>query len=143
MTLRALVCCVIASIGMGCPLLGARSIVVADQHDGDQKELRVDGSTLTILPYGNAESWVITATVDGSCRAIVDFNVPNKPSPPPVDLTATFYELSTPASKIAGNDVIIAVGFTDPTATIAATPEYPVNFWIEVPPTSTFLAASH
>jgi len=123
--------CVIAALiapSFACPL-SFQSIVVADQHDGDQKELLLEGSTLTILPYANDEDWVITATVDpSSCAASVDFNVPGKPSPPPVDLTATFYELTNPATEA----VSVAVGFTDPTATISATPTYPVNFWIQV-----------
>merc|ERR1719351_50165 len=45
---------------------------------------------MTITPSGNSESWVVNAVFDPTwCNASVDFNVPGKPAPPPVNLTAT------------------------------------------------------
>mmetsp|Transcript_10640 Transcript_10640/g.43036 ORF Transcript_10640/g.43036 Transcript_10640/m.43036 type:complete len:143 (+) Transcript_10640:50-478(+) len=111
-----------------CSLPDGAAVVVADMHDGDQKLVTLDGTALTITPHANDEEWTIAATLDAdSCTAVVDFDVPGKPSPPPVPLTATVWALSTTAS-----DGLVAIGFTDPSATIADTGDYPVNYWIEI-----------
>lgn len=108
-----------------CPLADGSSIVVADIHDGDKKQVALAASTVTITPYDNNETWTIVAKVQPDCTATVDFNVPGKPAPPPVNLTATISSL---------DDVKVAIGFTDPTATIAASADYPVNYWVEIDP---------
>ena len=69
-----------------------RSAVFADMHDGDQKEVTIDGSAVEIKPHGNDEKWQVTAVLDlQSCSAEVDFNVPGKPKPPPVKLLMTLW----------------------------------------------------
>merc|ERR1712179_721986 len=93
-------------------------------HDGDQKMITVAGNKLTITPHGNNQTWVVNAVLDRAhCRVNVDFNVPNKPSPPPVNLTATFYEGQGKESELG-----MAV-FTDPSGTLAK-PDFPLNTWI-------------
>ena len=63
-------------------------------HDGDKKRVTVNNGTITIIPYGNAQSWTVRAELDTKlCTATIDFNVPGKPSPPPVNLTATVIHL--------------------------------------------------
>jgi hypothetical protein len=55
-------------------------------HDGDQKKITIAGEKLTIVPYGNNQSWTITSKYDTTaCSAPIDFHVPGKPNPPPVD----------------------------------------------------------
>ena len=103
--------------------------VYADMHDGDQKQITIDGSTLTILPYNNNETWIVSSTLDiPSCSASVDFNVDGKPSPPPVNLTATFLYTVT-ASSVKKS----TWEFTDPTGTLADS-SYPLNHWVEFTP---------
>merc|ERR1719240_555439 len=66
--------------------------VYADMHDGDKKEVILTGTSMTIKPYENNEKWLVKAVVDTkSCSATVDFDVKDKPNPPPVPLTATFW----------------------------------------------------
>ena len=115
-------------VASACAVVKGSTIIVADQHDGDMKQISYDGSTLIILPYGNNETWIITADLEADCTAMVNFNVPGKPSPPPVELKATVYDLTTPATDGA----LAAIGFTDPTATISNDASYPVNFWIQI-----------
>merc|ERR1712216_696734 len=94
--------------------------VFADMHDGDQKKLTLDGSKLTIVPHGNNQTWVVETTVDDKCTAVVDFNVPGKPGPPPVNLTASIYALLSKGEGIAKH----AVEFTDPSGTLKKDPHY-------------------
>jgi hypothetical protein len=100
----------------------------ADQHDGDKKTVAVTADGMvTITPYDNSQSWVVKSILDEkTCSAVIDFNVPGKPSPPPINLTATSYILENPVS-----DDKVAIVFTDPTGTLAA-PTYPLNTWIEI-----------
>merc|ERR1712232_1344882 len=66
------------------------AVVVADIHDGDQKLVIIHSGTMTVSPHANNETWKVTGTINPtSCSASVDFNVPGKPNPPPVKLTAT------------------------------------------------------
>jgi hypothetical protein len=101
------------------------SLLYADMHDGDKKALTVQGSKLQIKPSGNDETWVVDAVLDtDSCSAVIDFNVPGKPGPPPVNLTATFwYSQSAKGSKSV-------LEFTDPTGTLAEG-SFPLNHWVE------------
>lgn len=99
--------------------------VFADMHDGDKKQITIQGRALTIKPSGNKQTWVVHAVVDEkSCSAVIDFNVPGKPAPPPVNLTATFmYSTSTEQHQKAEFE------FTDPSGTL---PAGPLNCWIEL-----------
>mmetsp|Transcript_26339 Transcript_26339/g.33184 ORF Transcript_26339/g.33184 Transcript_26339/m.33184 type:complete len:134 (+) Transcript_26339:2-403(+) len=118
--------CLFARV-LACPYFG-QGIVFADQHDGDEKIVSLNSSVLTIMPYANNESWIVTTKLDKvACNATIDFNVDGKPSPPPVNLTATVYILKQ--QQLSDK---IAIGFTDPTATISSSTDYPVNFWIQV-----------
>ena len=50
-------------------------VVDADTHDGDQKEVSVSGTSLTIQPSGNDQTWIVQAAIDTTfCNASVDFN---------------------------------------------------------------------
>jgi len=80
----------------------------------------------TIKPSGNNQTWVIRSTVDAkTCSASIDFNVPGKPGPPPVNLQATF--LLTIASSQAKSEF----EFTDPSGTLAAA-DFPLNHWVVI-----------
>lgn len=100
--------------------------IYADMHDGDKKEVTIEGMYMTIKPSGNKQTWSVTAELDReSCSASVDFNVPGKPSPPPVKLTAKlWYSLSGAKKKTEFE-------FTDPSGTIAAK-GFPLNRWVSL-----------
>jgi len=102
----------------------------ADMHDGYQKEVSlVHGNKLTIKPVSKDEKWIIRALVDlTDCTAMIDFDVPGKPSPPPVPLMATLWDMET-VSAIRRQKVTIE--FTDPSETIASK-GYPLNHWVLV-----------
>lgn len=107
-----------------CPALKAN--VFGDMHDGDKKEISISGDSLIIKPSGNNQTWVVNAKLDAkTCSAIVDFNVPGKPSPPPVNLTATlWYDDSAKEKKKS-------VEFTDQSGTLASS-TFPLNRWVEL-----------
>lgn len=103
--------------------------VFNDMHDGDAKEVRVSGSRteknkLTIKPHDNKQSWTVEAMFDNNCIANINFDVPGKPSPPPVPLDARVWSMVS----IGGleRDSLL---FTDPSATIAPT-IVPINAWL-------------
>ena len=62
------------------------------------------------------------------CSAIVDFNVPGKPNPPAVKLTATVWMMSLPVPT--GTLKKYAIEWTDPSGTLAA-PSVPLNTWVQ------------
>ena len=100
-------------------------VVFADMHDGDQKHVLWSRGHVIVTPFNNDRSWTVVAPVDlQTCEMYVDFNVSGKPNPPPVSLTATFYTLQ-PAAKYA-------IEFTDPSRTISATSDFPLNYWIQL-----------
>jgi hypothetical protein len=99
-------------------------------HKGDQKLVNISGSVLTILPHGNNETWRVEATIDPTfCNASVDFNVPDKPEAPPVNLTATLRWSGPIRSAVATST---EWEFTDPSGTLAAA-NHPLNHWVQVP----------
>ncbi len=101
-----------------------RDEVVRDMHDGDEKELTTESSgALHITPYKNDEKWSVDATFDNECIASVDFQVPGKPNPPPVPLSARVWSMES----IAGADKNV-LEFTDPSGTLAS-PIQPLNIW--------------
>jgi len=100
----------------------------ADMHDEDKKEVTIEGRTMTIKPSDRQESWVVFALIDAaSCSALIDFNVPGKPNPPPVKLSAALWQ-STLAST---REIKTEFEFTDPSGTLAAN-DFPLNHWVEV-----------
>lgn len=64
-----------------------------------------------------------TLNLTQGCTALIDFNVPNKPNPPPFKLLATFYT----AGNNNGSLVETLWGFTNPTST---SPDAPLNEWV-------------
>ena len=114
-----------------CDGLSLSKTVFADMHDGDQKQVSLEGTALTIEPVVTAdsdESWIIRSTVDlDTCTAMVDFDVPGKPSPPPVPLLLTFWTLNG-----VDDDQKTAMEFTDPSGTIAPSKTLPLNLWVEL-----------
>lgn len=112
------------------PANGPASLVYRDMHDGDYKQVSLSGDTLTITPSGNQEKWLATATFDYStCQFIVDFNVPGKPKPPPVNLTMKLWDLGPGKPSWE---------FTDPSGVIWPI-GYPLNEWIPGNPTDATL----
>merc|ERR1719282_2216204 len=108
------------------PCTSAMKAIYADMHDGDKKEITIAGTSLTIKPNGNNQTWIVKSTIDpNSCIASIDFNVPGKPGPPPVNLQATL--LRTTASSQAKSEF----EFTDPSGTLAAK-DFPLNHWVEI-----------
>eukprot|EP00939_MAST-03C_sp_MAST-3C-sp1_P001377 g1377.t1 len=101
--------------------------VFNDMHDGDSKMVTAVGGKLLIEPHGNNQTWRIEADLGEDCTATVDFDVPGKPSPPPVKLFATFWKMQ--AANDNGKSKL-AVEFTDPSGTIAP-PAKALNVWIE------------
>jgi hypothetical protein len=100
--------------------------VYADIHDGDKKEVTISGSSLTIRPSGNNQTWVVEAQVDReTCSASVDFNVPGKPSPPPVNITISLWYAASYARYKTEWE------FTDPSGTLAPK-AFPLNRWVEL-----------
>merc|ERR1711963_993883 len=95
-------------------------------HDGDKKEITVSEGKVTIKPSGNNQTWVVKTELDSkSCSANIDFNVPGKPGPPPVNLTATLrYSVSAGGKKSEWE-------FTDPSGTLASA-DFPLNHWVEI-----------
>ena len=106
--------------------------VYADMHDGDQKKITSLSHSIKIEPYNNTETWTIVAAVDFlSCNASINFNVPGKPGPPPVPLTASGYlanSLAPRPSHPAMRDIVL---FSDPSGTIAG-PTMLLNTWVRV-----------
>lgn len=105
-----------------------RGLVVNDMHDGDQKLLKVshESNDFKITPYNNNQTWKIAARFDNDhdCTALVNFDVPNKPNPPPVPLNGRVWGMAS----IGGADKN-ALLFTDPSGNIA-NPEKPLNVWV-------------
>eukprot|EP00621_Florenciella_sp_RCC1693_P005832 CAMPEP_0182530858 /NCGR_PEP_ID=MMETSP1323-20130603/7005_1 /TAXON_ID=236787 /ORGANISM="Florenciella parvula, Strain RCC1693" /LENGTH=141 /DNA_ID=CAMNT_0024740247 /DNA_START=84 /DNA_END=509 /DNA_ORIENTATION=- len=111
-----------------CPMVDGDTYVFADMHDGDQKQVAIEGDIMTITPYGNDETWTTSAHYCSKmCTASIDFNVEGKPSPPPCNLTATVYELTNPSAT-----GMAAIGYTDPSGTITDDPTFPLNYWIMI-----------
>jgi hypothetical protein len=107
----------------GCANLNS---VFADVHDGDQKTVKLEGSFMSITPSGSDEKWLIEADFDcNTGSAVVEFNVPGKPSPPPVPLTASYW---THASAMQSK---VVFEFTDPSGTLAR-PDFPLNQWVQL-----------
>ena len=102
--------------------------IFADMHDGDKKKAKIAGRQLTIQPYDNNESWVVNAGIDiVHCNATVNFNVPGKPNPPPVNLTLTIWEMvhSGPPNRKT------AFEFTDPSGALGSS-KTPLNIWVMI-----------
>jgi len=100
--------------------------IYADMHDGDKKQITVDGASLVIRPSGNKQTWVVESQLDyETCTATIDFNVPGKPGPPPVNLTASLvYSICSTGKKTL-------IEFTDPSGTLAAK-DFPLNTWVAI-----------
>jgi hypothetical protein len=100
--------------------------IFVDIHDGDKKEIEISGQALVIKPSGNDQTWQVKATIEPkSCSAIVDFDVPGKPNPPPVKLQFTFM------SVVSQQDTNIEIEFTDPSGSLAS-PDMPLNHWVQL-----------
>lgn len=105
--------------------------VFADMHDGDKKFVTISGTKMTIEPRDNNQTWVVNAVIDPkACKASINFNVPGKPSPPPVALVSTLW--TSFSVDLSGKLVSKATfEFTDPSGTLAA-PDYPLNLWVQL-----------
>ena len=105
--------------------------IFADMHDGDQKEVSISSDgTMTIKPHGNDQKWVVMCQVDSTyCSADCNFNVPNKPSPPPVNITGTVWFASSTNGPKGSWASRITIEWTDPSGTIAPA-KFPINAWI-------------
>ena len=102
--------------------------IFADMHDGDKKRIKIAGKHMTILPYGNNETWVVNAVIDVVyCNATVDFNVTGKPNPPPVKLIITAWEMV----HVLPQKYKVAFEFTDPSGTLGPSTT-PLNIWIMI-----------
>jgi len=111
-----------------CPFQSGTA-VFKDMGDGDKKQIELvdagDETRITITPSGNDQSWTTSATFDKkSCSAVVDFNVPGKPNPPPIKPTATLYKASD------GADHRLVVVWSDGEGTVASKSK-PLNAWIQ------------
>ena len=76
------------------------------------------------------DRWTVNATMNPVyCTAIVDFNVPGRWKPPPVNLTATVWIQSR--SLHTGSLEKYAIEWTDPSGTLAP-PKVPLNTWVQI-----------
>ena len=116
-------------------------VFFADMHDGDQKLVTIDGDQLVIESATEGEAWTVQARLDPStCSAMVDFDVPGKPSPPPVPLLLTAWTMEMKCGHHHkkhhhhhDKDCTskLAMEFTDPSETIAPK-EMPLNHWVQL-----------
>lgn len=84
---------------------------------------------MVITPYGNNQTWKVEASAavsGGECVAVVDFDVPNKPNPPPFKLISTLLSMS----DAQGTRSKAAWEFTQP----AKFGPVPLNEWVQYPP---------
>merc|ERR1712032_1450525 len=89
-------------------------------------EVTISGGDVTIKPFGNNQTWVVKSTLDAeTCSASINFNVPGKPGPPPVNLAATLVQ------SIAENGENWEFEFTDPSGTLAEK-HYLLNRWVAI-----------
>eukprot|EP00038_Savillea_parva_P007042 m.167505 g.167505 ORF g.167505 m.167505 type:complete len:358 (+) comp12832_c0_seq1:104-1177(+) len=118
----------------------AGPIVFHDMHDGDLKQVVPVGvsSSFRILPFNNTQKWVVEGTFDTNCVATIDFDVPNKPNPPPVKLAMTLWSMQT-TQDIGASLYRFGLEFTDPSGTLAPS-DTPLNVWLQ-DETSMFLRA--
>lgn len=103
-----------------------QSEIFYDLAEWDEKAVAVNddhnNETLTIVPYGNNETWTVETTLDDDCVAMVDFNVPNYPNPPPTSLVMSVWGMAS----ISGEDKQAMV-YTEPLASPIGSPE---NVWV-------------
>lgn len=128
--MRTLIALAIVYGAAACYLPDSFHAVFADMHDGDKKEVTVTGSSMVIKPSGSNQTWTVKAVFDRtSCSADVDFNVPGKPKPPPVNLTLSYWTALTPA----GRDPVSKATFEwfDPSGKLAPA-DVPVNTWVQL-----------
>jgi len=132
--------------GLSSPCGSLSQAIFADMHDGDQKIVTLIEDQLTITPSSSSQpdtdevetdvaekDWIVHATVDlTTCTALIDFNVPNKPSPPPVPLLLTFWKMDTVGSGPLQHSKW-TLEFTDPSGTLAPKGA-PLNHWVQIPP---------
>ena len=104
-----------------CPDSGT-TLYFRDMHDGDMKMMnftyseKVDKMQITIEPYQNDESWIVKEFLNDYCTALVDFNVPGKPNPPPINLMLQLFDLASNYNPALPKTQVMVV-FTDPTGT--------------------------
>ncbi|CAK9051331.1 unnamed protein product [Durusdinium trenchii] len=125
--LTALISLTALSSASQCPQ--SFNAIFADMHDGDQKEVTVDGAALEIKPHGNNQTWRVTAALAESCTALIDFNVPGKPNPPPVKLLMTLWWAAANSEKGALEKVTFE--FSDPSSSLAPA-MVPLNAWVQL-----------
>ena len=109
-----------------CAIKDGDTLYFQDMHDGDQKQVTLKDGKITITPHGNDQTWTTTSDFDETkCSVLVDFNVPNKPNPPPIKLTATFWNLGNLGTRKA------SMIFTDLTGKLADATT-PLNAWVQI-----------
>ena len=114
------------STGADAACFGLVENVFHDMHDGDMKQVAANlDNTFQINPYNNTQTWTVQGHFDENCVGIVDFNVPGKPNPPPVNLTMTLWIMGSTDNKLTK----LGLEFTDPSGTLAP-PAQPLNFWV-------------
>merc|ERR1719198_366298 len=101
--------------------------VFADMHDGDKKQVVIDGTKVTIKQFPNDGVWEVNTVLNENCQAVVDFKDSGKPDYPPVDLLATFWQATTKQQ-----DAKAIFEYTDPSGTLDS-PDSPLNHWVQLP----------
>lgn len=117
-----------------------------DMHDGDVKlvSLHEDGKIEIRSSSSSSddddnisqeqEPWIIHTHLDHeTCTALVDFNVPHKPDPPPVPLSMTMWKMQTVVGSKDDDgvdDTKWTLEFTDPSGDLAP-PHQPLNHWVQ------------
>jgi hypothetical protein len=114
---------------------------LVDMRDMDKKMVHVhrskDGMFLTIENSDpDSPHWKVVTEVNDDCSATVDFNVPNKPNPPPVGLTASLWVTKERLinAKLDGQFITRPIlQFSDHTGTLTKDTRYPLNQWVGEP----------
>merc|ERR1711908_253228 len=122
---------------------GKSTVVFADMHDGDEKEVTISGydhetkmANMTIKPHGSDQKWVVNTKMDcKNWKATVDFNVPGKDDHPPVPIQASCANSVSPTSN--GDPSVDPFGrtkkvcmFTDDSGELVDDPTFPLNQWV-------------
>lgn len=97
-------------------------LIFYDIHDGDYKLIKIKNYKYTILPYKNHQKWIINGNLNHKLQGIINFNVKDKPNPPPVNLLLKINEIT--------NENIIIL-FFDPSGQISPQNQ-PVNIWYNI-----------
>merc|ERR1712048_919380 len=104
--------------------------IFQDMHNGNQKQVVIEGEDLTIIHTGDYAKWIATAKLNRElCSAVVDFNEQGVSEYPSGNLTATYW---VEVAQMDYARIVQAVfEFTDPSGVLAPA-VHPLNRWVQL-----------